>query len=486
MSTLYQPSYTMKLPPGAEVRERDGVREARICRRGRRPIWAPLTESGDRVRLYSDTWHGRWEDEHGLERQEALAKDKAAAQQMLAAKVREAERRKAGLSDARAELLNLPLADHLPEWRRDLVSRSVTPADAARYGMHVARCLEACGFALPRDIDPVAVREYLQDMRADGGAAALDRDAYRPAEAAALLGVTLKAAGREVTKLGLPALGWGKSRRFPRETVAALLERRARGVSPRTRNHHAQSLRRFGRWLAKRCGLGQGWLDDLEHECEEGDQRRDRRSLTPGELARLLAAARASGRELRGLTGPDRALLYALAAATGYRAGELAELTPQSFDLAGPVPTAFLGAAHTKNARHAQQPLPADVVELLGAWLPGRPARRPLWPGAWHQRAADLVRHDLAACDPPIPYAVDGPAGPLYADFHSLRHTYVSLLEAAGLSVRQAMQLARHSDPKLTLKRYGRLTLLDLGAAVGRLPRVFGVQAACKGEGLAS
>jgi hypothetical protein len=32
------------------------------------------------------------------------------------------------------------------------------------------------------------------------------------------------------------------------------------------------------------------------------------------------------------------------------------------------------------------------------------------------------------------------------------------------------MQLARHSDPKLTMAVYGRAHLHDLGAAVGRLP----------------
>src|SRR5947208_3192784 len=34
------------------------------------------------------------------------------------------------------------------------------------------------------------------------------------------------------------------------------------------------------------------------------------------------------------------------------------------------------------------------------------------------------------------------------------------------------MQLARHSDPKLTIRTYGRLGLADLGGAVGRLPAI--------------
>jgi hypothetical protein len=69
-----------------------------------------------------------------------------------------------------------------------------------------------------------------------------------------------------------------------------------------------------------------------------------------------------------------------------------------------------------------------------------------------------------------IPYAVDGPDGPLYADFHSLRHAFVGLLDKSGASLKQAMQLARHSDPKLTMARYGRAQLHDLAAAIDRLP----------------
>src|SRR5262249_59333358 len=56
------------------------------------------------------------------------------------------------------------------------------------------------------------------------------------------------------------------------------------------------------------------------------------------------------------------------------------------------------------------------------------------------------------------------------ADFHALRHSYVALLEQGGVSLKQAMQLARHSDPKLTMARYGRAQLHDLGEAVRRLP----------------
>src|SRR3989442_12720907 len=81
-----------------------------------------------------------------------------------------------------------------------------------------------------------------------------------------------------------------------------------------------------------------------------------------------------------------------------------------------------------------------------------------------------MLRIDLDA--PGIPYVAEGPDGPLYADFHALRHSYIALLDKSGATLKEAMQLARHSDPKLTMAVYGRAQLHDLGEAVGRLPRL--------------
>ena len=107
---------------------------------------------------------------------------------------------------------------------------------------------------------------------------------------------------------------------------------------------------------------------------------------------------------------------------TGYRAGELAELTPEAFRLADDPPAVVLGADCTKNQRTALQPLPPDVAEALGGYLAGKPAGLPVWPGGWVDNAADMLRIDLDAAG--IPYAVEGPDGPLYADFHGLRHSF--------------------------------------------------------------
>src|SRR5262245_27672673 len=79
-----------------------------------------------------------------------------------------------------------------------------------------------------------------------------------------------------------------------------------------------------------------------------------------------------------------------------------------------------------------------------------------------------MLRIDLDGAG--VPYVIEVPDGPLYADFHALRHSFIALLDKSGATLKEAMQLARHSDPRLTMAVYGRAQLHGLGAAVERLP----------------
>jgi hypothetical protein len=107
------------------------------------------------------------------------------------------------------------------------------------------------------------------------------------------------------------------------------------------------------------------------------------------------------------------------------------------------------------------------VAGLLALYLRGKPAARPVWPGSWKDRAADVLRVDLAAAG--VPYTVQGPDGPLYADFHSLRHTFITMLERSGASPKAAQALARHSDIRLTMNRYTHADQAALARAVNGL-----------------
>jgi len=58
----------------------------------------------------------------------------------------------------------------------------------------------------------------------------------------------------------------------------------------------------------------------------------------------------------------------------------------------------------------------------------------------------------------------------LYADFHSLRHLFITNLECAGIRPKMAQTLARHSDIRLTLGVYTHVELHDQTAAIDSLP----------------
>src|SRR5262247_75092 len=95
--------------------------------------------------------------------------------------------------------------------------------------------------------------------------------------------------------------------------------------------------------------------------------------------------------------------------------------------------------------------------------------RQPVWGGTWAKdhRGAEMLRGDLKAAG--ITYAVEAPDGPLYADFHSLRHSYLTLLGRGGVDLRTAQELAGHSTPVLTM-RHSHRRLHDLAGAVEKLP----------------
>lgn len=78
-----------------------------------------------------------------------------------------------------------------------------------------------------------------------------------------------------------------------------------------------------------------------------------------------------------------------------------------------------------------------------------------------------MLRADLAAAG--VPYSVETVEGPKFADFHALRHTYLSSLAASGVGPKELQDLARHSDPRLTLGIYTHARPEALGAAAARL-----------------
>jgi integrase len=245
-------------------------------------------------------------------------------------------------------------------------------------------------------------------------------------------------------------------------------QRETERIGPKTSNYYLRDFKAFVRWLGKlgRMPKGHPCLD-VEPIDAGQDVRRARRELAPAELLAVLAAAKASGRRFKGLDGSRRYYLYLTACGTGFRVQELASLTPEAFSLDGQIPTATVSAKRSENRRVSMQPLPAGVVAELRPWLAEQRSGKPLWPGSWKNKAAEMIQVDLSAAG--VPYSLRAADGTdRYADFHALRHTYITYLSDAGLSPKHQQELARHSDFRLTGK-YTHAQAVALSESVNRL-----------------
>jgi len=403
-----------------------------------------------------------------------LATDKTAAQQMLAELVRKAELGKAGLLDPFEAHRRRPLSEHLDDYRRYLEADGNTADYVGKTCSRIQAIIDGCAFAFIADITPEKVTEFLHGLRRDPPRPALPpgQEWLTPRElVAALGGVRPPQLARLLRREGLAVAGGnGKARRYPRATVEAIQDRVCRGIGASTSNGYRAAAKGFCRWLAKTERVDRDRLISLSRLNARTDVRHERRALLESELQNLLAAAGGSAVEFEGLIGPDRLMLYATAMVSGFRASELASLAPGSFALDADPPTATVKAGYSKNRRTSVQPLPPDVAAALRVYLNGRPTDRPVWPGPWHKDAAEMLRLDLAAAG-----IVYRDAEGRVADFHALRHSYITLLERSGVSPKLAQELARHSDIRLTMNVYTHARLHDLAGAVDGLPQLLPV-----------
>ena len=260
---------------------------------------------------------------------------------------------------------------------------------------------------------------------------------------------------------------------------------RESGLSLQTCNDNMRAVKQFGRWLWRDGRAREHVLAHLTGDNVALDRRHDRRALTDDELARLIQTAE-SGTTVGEMAGPDRAMLYRLAVGTGFRADELRSLTPESFDLNVKPPTVTVEAGYSKHRRKDVQPIRRDLADLLRPWLKGKERGQPVF--RMPDKTAKMMREDLKVGreawlkEAPsekerkrreatsfLAYR-DG-AGRV-ADFHALRHTYISRLVRSSANIKVAQELARHSTPTLTLGRYAHVQLVDQTQALDALPCV--------------
>jgi integrase len=267
------------------------------------------------------SWYFAYVDADGVRRTEKGCPDKAATEAMARKAESEAELRRRGIIDAKADgwLAHdaRPLADHVRDWHAYLLAKESTGQHADLSRNRVARVIEL---------------------------ARVDR---------------------------ILALA-------PSKIQAALKAIRDTGISLRSIHHYTSALKAFSRWLWRDGRAREHTLAHLTSPNSETDRRRVRRALDAAELRRILDAAE-RGPVVLTLTGPDRAMLYRLAMATGFRANELRTLTPEAFDLDGDPPTVTAKAAYSKRRRDDVQPIQPEMAAALRPWLAARPSGKPLF-----------------------------------------------------------------------------------------------------------
>jgi integrase len=241
---------------------------------------------------------------------------------------------------------------------------------------------------------------------------------------------------------------------------------RARQSTPaaKTLNEYLDAANALLNWLQRQGKLIANPLGSVGKVETAGNQRRCRRAISADQFSRLLSVA-----------GPRR-VVYLAAVLTGLRRSELAKLLWSDVHLDAARPFLTARAATTKNRKAAtiflRDDLAAEMRVLSSEAAVTDPVFSPLMP------SMDEFRADLAAAD----LAYLDKSGRRF-DFHALRHTLATWLHACGVPQRQAMEVMRHSDARLTNTVYADAALLPAIDALERLPHFESVPAVLSATG---
>lgn len=355
-------------------------------------------------------WYARYRDESGRVRKVAGFTDKGATLQIATNKEKEADLIRAGLKEASRP--ERSIREELEAFRLSLEHKEVSAAQIDLVAGRCEKVLAGCDVFRVAEIDGAKVEGWLSSQRK-------------------------------------------RSRKDGRQ-----------GMSVQTSNHYLRAMKQFTRWLLRQKRLSVDPLTHLDLLNVDVDRRHDRRALSDSEVERLLAATLAGSTVMK-MEPTERHMLYVLALSTGLRASELASLKRESISLESNPPTFKVSAGYSKRRRHDVLPLPSNILDMARAWLGGKKAGEALWPGSWakNRYAGRMLKADLEAAE--IPYRNDDGQ---FADFHALRHTFISNLARGGVPLATAQKLARHSTPVLTAARYTHIDLADQSKEVEKLP----------------
>jgi len=463
MGHVTRKQYTRPLPDEAKIVAKKGGNCAEWIDRNEKKCSAPVMMGRDgkpRIRIRSMAYTAVYRDGLGIIRQHATGcRSKRSAEMVLVKLEQETEKIRAGvLTSAESEIskhLDTPLAEHIANHTDHQAAKGVHPQRVKNTRSRLLRLAKECNLHRLSDITADAIERWL-----------LEKAKYD--------------------------------------------ERTGGPMGAGTRNGYREAAIGFGNWLVKRKRILANPLCTVPKADVRTDCRRKRRAMTEDELRRLLDATRRRPLEeamtvRRGpkkgqLTanvrpevhvrlerlGRERSLIYKTMALTGLRKNELATLTVECLELDADPPRLTLDPNNEKNREGNTVPLRSDLAGDLRGWLRDKALEKETTEkeNAEHNGQEKIyglpsgtllfnvptgllriLDRDLkAACIP------KRDSRGRTVDIHALRHTFGTMLSAAGVKPRTAQEVMRHSTLDLTMNVYTDPALLDTAAAVESLP----------------
>ncbi len=174
MASVYKPTYTRSIPPGAArcklngraaVRHVDGKGKKHV-----RPI-KRSRKSGESVMVCQQrTWWMKYRLPDGTIRRQKGFKDKLATEQEAARREREAEQAAAGVRVVDSSHLTAPLTEHIEAFIADLERAGRSPKHYELLDSRLRKTAAACGWETLRQITPDSMSRYLGTLKAEGKA----------------------------------------------------------------------------------------------------------------------------------------------------------------------------------------------------------------------------------------------------------------------------------------------------------------------------
>jgi integrase len=369
-------------------------------------------------KVRSNTWRAKFKDRSGRQQSKSLGTKNKAEAQILLADLLDREQR--GATDPYADHRDRPLTMHLADYIEYLESKESTRHHIQVTESRIEAILSGCRFEIIADLNSRQVSNWLAKQRRTG-------------------------------------------------------------MSRGTSNHYIGAIKSFSTWFQEDRRHPENLLISLRKLNVDVDHRRQRRILSCEEMLLILESARV-GKRFRWLNGIDREMCYQIVAYTGLRAAEVRSLTRQSLNLNSSPPTITVAAGYSKRRKRDELPLHPELARRLDDWLDDR---EELFPGTWHHRAAEMIKADMDAAR--VKWLQEAPdevtrsewdrsdflryeTSEGTADFHSLRHRFITNLASSGVHPHEAKALARHSTITLTMDVYARhIDLAEKSSALSRL-----------------